>query len=340
MKKIILILMIGFLFGQADYSSNTGAKTLYNYFHDFITNGTIGTSSLSMNTGKKTYQNEFIDFILWADTTTIVALDGDTVKVSSMLYLKESTTPTAYAGWGAVYPKADNHLYFQDGAGAEYQIELGSSDYGEMGVEYGSTVTEVLASADQWYGMYDADFDASAPHLNSGFTFTAGIAGVIASASTSAGDSVIVTDAAHGLSNNDYITQNGMSDASYNGVYKVYSVTTDTYTIVETNTESTETGFWQRGSYLLCATSGKYRGVWTATLTQPGTNKKVHVTPYLNDAQSTKAYSYRHYSSSTDVGSQSGNGLMNFSAGDKIWFGVMSDAAQTITFEVFNMSVH
>jgi hypothetical protein len=36
--------------------------------------------------------------------------------------LKEITTPTAKADFGAVYTKADNKLYFQDGAGAEHEV--------------------------------------------------------------------------------------------------------------------------------------------------------------------------------------------------------------------------
>jgi len=44
------------------------------------------------------------------------------------LNLKEITTPTAKADYGALYTKADNHLYFQDGAGVEHSfIETGDT---------------------------------------------------------------------------------------------------------------------------------------------------------------------------------------------------------------------
>jgi len=36
--------------------------------------------------------------------------------------LKETTTPTADAGWGRIYTKNDNKLYFQDGAGTEHEV--------------------------------------------------------------------------------------------------------------------------------------------------------------------------------------------------------------------------
>lgn len=38
------------------------------------------------------------------------------------LLLKEGTTPTANADYGAIYTKNDNKLYFQDGAGTEHEV--------------------------------------------------------------------------------------------------------------------------------------------------------------------------------------------------------------------------
>ena len=39
-----------------------------------------------------------------------------------LLTIKETTTPTADTNYGKVYTKADNKLYFQDGAGVEHEI--------------------------------------------------------------------------------------------------------------------------------------------------------------------------------------------------------------------------
>lgn len=47
---------------------------------------------------------------------------GDAVLEGGSLVLKEITTPTADANYAKVYPKANNKLYFQDGAGAEHEI--------------------------------------------------------------------------------------------------------------------------------------------------------------------------------------------------------------------------
>ncbi len=47
-------------------------------------------------------------------------LDGD-----NALVLPETTTPTAEGGIAKVYPKSDNALYFQDGAGVEKSLSTG-----------------------------------------------------------------------------------------------------------------------------------------------------------------------------------------------------------------------
>lgn len=39
-----------------------------------------------------------------------------------VLHLKETTTPTAVPDFGAIYTKNDNHLYWQSGAGVEYDL--------------------------------------------------------------------------------------------------------------------------------------------------------------------------------------------------------------------------
>ena len=45
-------------------------------------------------------------------------------NLGGQLYLKECTTPTPDAGYGAIYTKNDNNLYFQDGAGAEHTVTI------------------------------------------------------------------------------------------------------------------------------------------------------------------------------------------------------------------------
>ena len=68
------------------------------------------------------------------------------------------------------------------------------------------------------------------------------LSGTITATSTSAGASVNVTSAAHGLTTDDRITIS--STTSYDGTYSITLVDVNTFTISATNSTSTETGSW------------------------------------------------------------------------------------------------
>lgn len=58
---------------------------------------------------------------------SIIANQKEGIRVAedsgiAALHLPEITTPTAIADFGAIYTKADNKLYFQDGAGVEHEV--------------------------------------------------------------------------------------------------------------------------------------------------------------------------------------------------------------------------
>ena len=54
--------------------------------------------------------------------TATPSANADLTLEGGALALKETTTPTADTNYGKIYCKADNKLYFQDGAGAEHEI--------------------------------------------------------------------------------------------------------------------------------------------------------------------------------------------------------------------------
>lgn len=72
----------------------------------------FGNSDLSL------FSNDLITFHVAANYIGNVALAG----TGGALCLKEGTTPSAIGSYGKIYCKADNKLYFQDGAGAEHEI--------------------------------------------------------------------------------------------------------------------------------------------------------------------------------------------------------------------------
>ena len=49
---------------------------------------------------------------------------GEVISVTHGYTMKEVTTPTALADHGRLYTKADNALYFQDGAGTEHTVTI------------------------------------------------------------------------------------------------------------------------------------------------------------------------------------------------------------------------
>ena len=214
--------------------------------------------------------------------------------------------------------------------------------YGEMGNVFGSSATEALAEANQWYGMYHANITGSAPHLNMGFTFVAGHAGGISATSTVAGGTVTMTSAGHTLAADDWVTINGTT--TYDGVEQVVSVNGNDFVITAANSEADEGGgdaAFQEGSYLLVGNTGVYRGAWSASFSQSLNNTQTSIiSPFVNGTQATKAPASRLLANNTDVGSIGGNGLMSFTAGDRIWFACQTTGAQTLTFTIRNVSLH
>lgn len=72
-----------------------------------------------------------------------------TANIYGSLHLPEITTPTAVPNYGSIYPKSDNDLYFQDGAGVEHLIGHRQDADGEMYIA--STQTQSIASSATWY---------------------------------------------------------------------------------------------------------------------------------------------------------------------------------------------
>jgi len=214
----------------------------------------------------------------------------------------------------------------------------GSGDYSEMGNVHGSDATEVLAVADQWYAMYHANINSG---LLEGWTYTDGHAGAISATSTGAGATVTMTSAGHTLAAGDWVTINGTT--TYNGIEEIVSISGNDFVITETNSEADEGGgdaAFQEGSYLECVITGKYRGIWTCSFKQSAANAQTTImSPFVNGTQLDKDTSEEYLANANDVATPAGNGIINFTAGQRIWFGVQSTVAQTITSKVRNVSI-
>lgn len=260
---------------------------------------------------------------------------------TGVLFQAETTTPTARTNYGAVYPKSDNILYFQDGAGVEKAIQTGSIDYGEMGNVYGSSATEIIPSANEWRAMNHANITGSAPHLSSGFSFVAGSEGSGTTTTADSGNSINIADAAHGLADGDLVTVQSSNHIGV-GTVLVTGVTDNTDNFeVDISYVANEAITWQMGSYLLVSKTGTYRGIWNASFSQSLNNTQTStITPFMNTTQATKATASRLLANNSDVGAIGGNGIMSFTVNDRLWFACQTTAAQTLTFTIRNVSVH
>ena len=83
-----------------------------------IGSNVYGLGAASSNLYIYTYE----DYKFISSSVVIAAID--TQGGGGALVLKEATTPTAVAGYGKIYTKDDNNLYFQSGAGVEYAIYM------------------------------------------------------------------------------------------------------------------------------------------------------------------------------------------------------------------------
>lgn len=104
-----------------------------------ITGAVIGRFQTASNTFRVgTVGSDFFEIATNNTTRVIVAPGTGNVGVglspattmsgvsveAGIVTLKEITTPQADADYGKVYPKADNKLYFQDGAGNEHELSV------------------------------------------------------------------------------------------------------------------------------------------------------------------------------------------------------------------------
>lgn len=110
-------------YGQLYQTAN--ATILYNTAFG----GSDGDLELSCGLNGKVILSADLGDMMTLDTSELIVVDSGTeVHITSgILALKENTTPSAVVGWGRVYNKTDNTLYFQDGAGTEKKVITSAS---------------------------------------------------------------------------------------------------------------------------------------------------------------------------------------------------------------------
>lgn len=299
--------------------------------------------------GLSVFSNVIIPYYTFGSATTghSLGVSGDVLIAGKLevdgvaffdtgITLAEISTPSAVDNFGKIYPKTDDRLYFQDGAGNEHEIVEVDVEHGEMFLDGNGTPVTVTTKDDS---VALEGFSSS--HLQD-FTFVSSKNGTITDTANNGGK-LRITDATHGLTTGDIITINGLFTAAQNGTTAITKITNDIFDCDDINwVTDDETGTWQMGSYLLVPTggAGTYMASMTSSATSGGANKTFLVQLCINIAAQPDVKVERKFSAA-DIGSVGMNGLITLAAANRIWLSVtgLSDTTD-ITFKHANLSLH
>lgn len=300
---------------------------------------TLGTHFLEheiLNVATKRYVDSAVAVEnLWDRTGTTLRPHNadDNIRING-LYLNEIVTPATIAGYGSIYPKADNKLYFKDGDGVEHEIEL-VGGYAEA-YTYNNAVATVIETANTPIGLR-----ISTAGLLKNFTFDAGSTGAItayADYSGTVAGTVLVTSTGHGLSTDDIITIRGTTN--YNGVFQITTVSVDTFYIVDTWVDDNgASDFDQPGHVVYTGSDTEIFSVVGQVTVAPSAACKLIWRLYVNTTPQNKSTVERDYAVN-DLTTTSTSCLISISNGDILWLSVESDSTNNITIRHGEFNAH
>ena len=266
--------------------------------------------------------------------------DEDLFLFEEAVGIKEITAPASIAGYGLLFFKTDQELYYVDGAGAEKQVATTSNLYGEM---YMYEATQVITINTQ--SVYHAVFGFSTGIVD-GWTFDAGsgdVGGGV-NAEADATQLQVTTAGAHGLITGDIVSLSGMNNAGHNGVTAITLVDATNFTcdnIVYIAGAGVSTGTADEPSYLLAGAgaAGKYHAEFS-TSGEPAAadtykwQLNLNVTPVNN-------ISMIREHSNNDIGNGSSGGLITVTAGMRLFLTVENTTGvNNFTIEDANVNLN
>lgn len=238
-----------------------------------ISNCMIGANSTPPSTLAVLGDSRFGDG--GAANYTNISITGDITQVGTaiitldQLYLSETTTPTSPVdSVGAIYTKANNELFFQDGAGVEHlvhgdafsnlwfhdvvadTITIGTANtfvaitsFDIVGEEddmdnlVGSISTNDFTVGANGAGEYKATFHLSAGSGGGADEFVVAMGQTLATpitiTSATTATPIVCTAVGHGIKKGDMVTiSNGTGMAAINGDFFLKPVTDDTFTLL------------------------------------------------------------------------------------------------------------
>lgn len=252
------------------------------------------------------------NFIFTENTTGLVT-DGS-LQTGSVLFMGETTTPTAKADTGALYAKSTNALFFQDGGGTEHEVSLSGHMLGEMYM-YAATRTITIDGS----GYYNLIQGLSSGDLNM-FTVDASASGAITVVANNGDGTLRITSASHTLTGGEIISIRGTT--SYNSVYVITYVNANQFDITATWVAD-EPGSWDQGTQLVAGanTSGAFEILYNVSGYAALANKRFKWELFQNATELDKSAQERNHST-TDMGNISGGCFVTVAPGDRFSIGI------------------
>ncbi len=227
-------------------------------------------------------------FINCDDGSAKFAGGNFTIDTAGVFNFKETTTPTAIPGFGALYTKSNNELFYQSGDGEEHllhgdafsniwfhavadvEVTISTQDvftiidsFTVVGHEddllnlVGSSATNTLTLAAIAGGEYEVSFHGSITATGGqdkemifAFGITLATPKDITNVTDNGVSPIVITSAAHGLENGDMVEITGVvGNTAANGSFIVDNKATDTFEIVALDgTATTGNGDYTEGS--------------------------------------------------------------------------------------------
>lgn len=243
----------------------------------------------------------------------------------TVIHLIETTTPGAVGSQGALYTQADNNLYFQDGDGNEYVVNLFEHALAEMYM-YESASTITIDTTEEYHMM--SGYSTGEVH---GWSFEAGSTGPIASFASAGGNLINATDVGHGLVTGNDVSITGTSAPNdYNGVYTVTYISDDIFQFTKAGFNNSTTATWTEGSYLEAGTdaAGDYKVHMSITAAGVNAAKNWKFEIFLNSTECDTVVA-EMTPSGTNHQNCASSGFVTIIVGDRIYVGVMNETDAT-----------
>lgn len=269
---------------------------------------------------------------VYAEADGAGGIQNPKIIVHSGLNLKEITTPTAKADYGAIYTKTDNKLYFQDGGGTEHEVRVVGSFYGEMYLDNNGNAT-VIETANTPIMVRNCTTGSL-----SNFTFNAGSTGAITAFSDGTGK-VNVASAGHGRVTGDDLSIRGTTN--YSDIWTITRIDDNNFSIPATWVANDGASDWDEGSYLLAGTgsTGKYTMTFNISASEAGgAGSNVTARVYINSTKCDKCSAMRKYSNN-DYGNLPGTAILDITESDKLYFTIESTGTNDITCKYGNLNI-